>query len=127
MNDLARGAERSHGSSGRVRLIKMARQLRPSEIDLLVARYLATGSVAEVVREFGVALQTVGVHLASRGIETVRRMSADNITSTTELYLDGRSAATIGRQLGFDPQTVPTGHRKAGVVIRQRSGDARKP
>lgn len=101
---------------------RSARQLRPSEIDELVARYLEVGNVADVARQLGITRQTVGSHLASRGIETVRRMSAADISTAAALYREGRSAATIGRRLGFDPQTVLNGLRSAGVPIRARPG-----
>jgi DNA-binding CsgD family transcriptional regulator len=99
-----------------------ARQLRISEINDLVARYLEVGNVADVARQFGVTRQTVGSHLASRGIETVRRMSEAAIATAASLYGERRSAATIGRELGFDPQTVLNGLRSAGVPIRPRPG-----
>lgn len=99
-----------------------ARHLRASEIDNLVARYQDVRNVAEVARQFGVTRQTVGAHLALRGIETVRRMSEADITTAVALYGEGRSAATIGRRLGFDPQTVLNGLRSAEVAIRARRG-----
>lgn len=102
-----------------------ARQLRPSEIDELVAHYLEVGKVADVARQFGLTRQTVGSHLASRGIETVRRMSEADISTAAVMYGEGRSAATIGRRLGFDPQTVLNGLRSVGVPIRARPGYAR--
>lgn len=104
---------------------RSARQLRPSEIDELVVYYLEVGNVAEVARHFGVTRQTVGSHLAVRGIETVRRMSEADISTAAALYREGRSAATIGRRLGFDGQTVLTSLRSVGVTIRPRPGYAR--
>lgn len=104
---------------------RSARQFRPSEIDELVARYLEVGNVADVARQFSVTRQTVGTHLASRGIETVRRMSEANITVAAALYGEGKSAAAIGRRLGFDPQTVLRGLRSVDVPIRERPGYSR--
>jgi len=100
---------------------KTARQLRPAEVDALITRYQQLGSVAEVAREFGVTRQTVGMHLAARGIDTIRRMSEADIATATELYRDGRSAATIGRRLGFNAQTVLTALRSVGVPIQPRT------
>lgn len=99
-----------------------ARQLRTAQVDDLVAHYQEVRNVAEVARHFGVTRQTVGAHLASRGIQTVRRMSDIEITTAAALYSDGHSAATIGRRLGFDPQTVIKGLRSVGVPIRPRPG-----
>lgn len=99
-----------------------ARKLRPTEIDELVARYLKSGKVAAVARQLGVTRQTAGAHLASRGIETIRRMGEADIATAAAMYDEGRSAATIGRRLGFDPQTVLNGLRSVGVPIRKRPG-----
>ncbi|WP_366936085.1 helix-turn-helix domain-containing protein [uncultured Microbacterium sp.] len=51
-------------------------------------------------------------------------MSAADISTAAALYREGWSAATIGRRLGFDPQTVLNGLRSAGVPIRARPGYA---
>lgn len=88
----------------------------------MVTRYQELGSVVDVAREFGITRQTVGRHLAARGIETIRRMSEADIVTATELYRGGRSAATIGRRLGFNAQTVLTALRSVGVPIRPRTG-----
>lgn len=101
---------------------RSARQLRPLEMDELVARYLEVGNVTQVARQFGVTRQTVGSHLASRGIETVRRMSEADISTAAALYRDGQSAATIGRRLEFNAQTVLNGLRSVGVPTRKRPG-----
>ncbi|MFN3949051.1 helix-turn-helix domain-containing protein [Microbacterium sp.] len=123
--EVARGAAQSRRPATGARRTKTARQLRPSEVDDLVVRYQKLGSVADVARQFGVTRQTVGMHLASRGIETVRRMSEADITAAAELYREGHSAATIGRRLGFDPQTVLNGLRRADVPIRPHPGRTR--
>lgn len=83
-----------------------ARQLRPSEIDEVVAWYREVGNIADMARRFRITRQPVGAHLASRGIETVRRMSEIDISTAAAMYGEGRSAATIGWKLGFDAQTL---------------------
>ncbi|BFM26203.1 hypothetical protein CHE218_32450 [Microbacterium sp. che218] len=85
-----------------------ARQLRPSEIDEVVAWYREVGNIADMARRFRITRQPVGAHLASRRIETVRRMSETDISTAAAMYGEGRSAATIGRRLGFDAQTLAT-------------------
>lgn len=52
-------------------------------------------------------------------------MSEADITAAAELYREGHSAATIGRRLGFDPQSVRNGLRRADVLIRPRPGGSR--
>lgn len=88
----------------------------------MVTRFQELESVADVAREFGITRQTVGMRLAARGIKTIRRMSEAEIATAAELYRDGRSAARIGRQLGFNAQTVLTALRSVGVPIRPRTG-----
>ena len=123
--ELARRAADSRRPTHPVRRAGRARQLRPPEVDELVVRNRELSNVVDVARQFGVTCQTVAMHLAARGIETVRRMSEADITAATELYREGHSAATIGRRLGFDPQTVLNGLRRADVPIRPRPGHTR--
>lgn len=125
MAELARRAAQSGRPEPAVQRAGKARQLRPPEVDGLVARYQELGNVADVARQFGVTRQTVGMHLAARGIETVRRMSEADTTTAAGLYREGHSAATIGRRLGFDPQTVLNGLRSVDVPIRPRPGYTR--
>jgi AraC-like DNA-binding protein len=101
---------------------KPARRLRGAEIDDLVACYETTRSVNAVARQFRISRQTVAKHLSARGIETVRRMTATDLTAAVEQYGLGDSAATIGRQLGFDTQTVLNRLRAVGTTIRPRNG-----
>lgn len=56
-----------------------ARRLRGAEIDDLVASYETTRSVNAVARQVRISRQTVAKHLASRGIKTVRRMTAADV------------------------------------------------
>lgn len=101
---------------------KSARRLRGPEIDDLVASYETTHSVSAVARQFRISRQTVTKLLASRGLETVRRMTAADVATATEQYVRGDSVATIGRQLGFDTQTVLSQLRAVGTTIRPRNG-----
>lgn len=63
---------------------KPARRLREAEIDDLVTSYETTRSVNAVARQFRISRQTVAKHLASRGIETVRRMTAADLATAVE-------------------------------------------
>ncbi|MDQ1206261.1 helix-turn-helix domain-containing protein [Microbacterium sp. SORGH_AS_0862] len=53
-------------------------------------------------------------------------MSEADISTAAALYREGRSAAIIGRRLGFDPQTVLNGLRSVEVPIRARPGRDRQ-
>ncbi len=101
---------------------KRARQLRPHEIEALIAHHRENGSVVAAAKALGITSQTAGAHLAEAGIATKHRMSDADIAQAASAYKDGQSAARIGRRLGFDAQTVLTALRGAGVTIRPRSG-----
>lgn len=103
-------------------MVKRARQLRADEVEALIGHYRENGSVAAAARAFDITRQTAAKHLADAGMATVRRMSEAEIVTAVEQYARGDSAATIGRILGFDAQTVLTSLRGAGVRIRPRPG-----
>lgn len=106
--------------------VRRARQLRPDEVDVLEARFRETQHLTRVAGEFGITRMTAAKLLGERGIETARRrMSELEIQLASDAYLvDGDSAATIGKRLGFAPHTVIKTLRAAGVPIRPRPGRA---
>ncbi|HEY8885962.1 MAG TPA: hypothetical protein VIM31_00465 [Candidatus Microsaccharimonas sp.] len=65
---------------------------------------------------------TVAKHLADRGIVTTKRMNAAQVSQAIELYADGLSSMTIGKQLGFDNHTIIKALRTSGVTIRSALG-----
>lgn len=99
--DLSSNAVRSRRPSAPEAAVKRrARQLRPEEVDALVAHYREKGSVVAAGNALGITRQTAAKHLAAAGIETVRRMTDTDIESAVRAYEDGQSAARIGCQLG---------------------------
>ena len=98
--------------------VRSARQLREREVDQLVARYREIRNMREVAREFRMSRTTVAKHLADRGIDTSRGMNAPEIKKAVELYAEGLSSMTIGKQLDFDNHTVIKALREQGVPIR---------
>jgi len=105
---------------------RSARQLRHSEIDELVARYLEVGNVADVARQFGVTRQTVGTHLASRGIETVRRMSEANITVAAALYGRGSPPPQSGAGRDSIRRPCSTGYEAWGLPYGRARGEVKR-
>lgn len=99
-------ARASGRGASRAPVVKRARQLRPDEIDALIAHYRENGSVVSAAKALGVTRQTAGKHLADAGISTLRRMSESDVATARSEHAMGVSAAAIGRRLGFSTHTV---------------------
>jgi hypothetical protein len=101
---------------------RRARQLRTSEVALVVARYLVARSIRIVAREFQVSRTTVARILTEHGIDASRRMTDAEISVAVELYEQRLSSAAIGQQLGRDNHTILKALRSRGVAIRPAVG-----
>lgn len=76
-----------------------------------------------LAKEFGLHRTTVAQHLAGAGVTRTKKViSPEQVERAAELYRQGSSLAVIGRQLGFDPATIHTHLRRAGVVMRSPHG-----
>ena len=101
--DRARETKRRVGSAGAV---KRARQLRPEELETLIAQYRENGSVTAPAKAVGITRQTAGKYLSEFGFVTTRRMSDDDIARAREAHEAGKSVNSIARMIGFSPHTV---------------------
>lgn len=97
---------------------RRARQLRASENELVVGRYLAVRNIRTVAGEFQISRTTVARVLAEHGIDASRRMAEAEVSAAAELYEQGLSSAAIGQRLGFDNHTILRALRGRGVAIR---------
>lgn len=102
--------------------VRSAKQLREHEIDVLVARYRELRNMRQVAREFRMSRTTVAKHLANRGIDASRGMKPADIDRAVDLYAEGLSSMSIGKQLGFDNHTILSALRAEGVPIRKALG-----
>ncbi|RZT62156.1 hypothetical protein EV140_0671 [Microcella alkaliphila] len=102
--------------------VTRARQLRAAETDELVRLYLEVRNVREVARQFRISRTTVTKLLAQRGVDTDRGMKPEDVAQAIELYSQGISSITIGKQLGFDNHTVIAALRAQNVPIRKALG-----
>jgi DNA-binding CsgD family transcriptional regulator len=100
-------------------LVRRPRQaqhrLTASELDELVARYLAGRSTRQLAREFEVHRFTVVNHLERLGIPrrgNVRKLSNADVTLAARLHRDGASLASLGKRFGVDRETVARGMRR---------------
>lgn len=106
VRDLVEKAQKSKPNGARTSAPRTARQLRPDEIEQLLAHYQQHGSVVSAAKALGVTRQTAGKHLADAGVSTLRRMTAAEIDEARSKHAAGASAAAIGRQLGISTNTV---------------------
>lgn len=118
----AKCASSTRKSTGSRAPSKMAKQLRESEIDTVVARYHEVRNIRQVAREFKLSRTTVAKHLLDRGVDTSRGMKPAEITRAVDLYATGLSSITIGKQLGYDNHTILAALRNEGVQIRKPLG-----
>lgn len=98
-----------------VPVCKTARQLRPAEVDELVAAYQAGSTVFHLSDKFGITRQTVGKHLRSRGVDTTPpELHPADVPRAAELYRQGWSLVRIGERFDASPNTVRAQLREAG-------------
>lgn len=92
--------------------------MRPDEVNLVVARYLAVRNIRTVARDFQVSRTTVARILTKHGIDASRKMTDAQICVAAKLYEQGLSSAAIGKRLGFDNHTILKALRSRSVAIR---------
>lgn len=99
------------------------RRLRSSDVDRLVAAYLAGDLLCDIAARFGVNRTTVIGHVTRRGL-TLRSngWSDQELQTAAHMYATGQSLANVGQHFGIDPATVANRFRRAGLPIRARRG-----
>jgi DNA-directed RNA polymerase specialized sigma24 family protein len=96
------------------------RQLRPDEVDELVAAYKAGTTARELAARFGIHRMTVGKHLRSCGIDTTPPgMTPDQLTNATMLYETGEPLSRISDTLKVPQSTLREHLLAAGVKMRE--------
>lgn len=74
--DRARESKRWVGSTA---ARKRARQLRPEDLETLIAHYRENGSVAAAAKPVDITRQSAAGYLSEAGLVTIRRMIEENI------------------------------------------------
>ena len=99
----------------------IARQLRPDELDALVAGYHSGASVYELADRFKISRNTVSEHLKAR--DTVMRNDVQIVEHArmVELFEQGLSLNGIGREVGRDPKTVKSVLQQLGFKTPSRA------
>ncbi|CAM3665819.1 hypothetical protein NOMA109596_06015 [Nocardioides marinus] len=92
----------------------------------MVARYQAGATVYELAREFSIARGTASKHLKAAGV-TLRcgSLSAEEIAQAIELYIEGLSLVTVGKELGRDHAAIWRALKAAGIERRDTHGRVR--
>jgi DNA invertase Pin-like site-specific DNA recombinase len=112
----------AHHASAR----RTARQLRPAEVDELVAAYQAGGRVRGLAARFSISRGTVGKHLRARGIDTKPPgLHPDDVPEATRLYRAGWPLARIAEKFGTTADTVRRRLVEVGVRMRDTQGRER--
>jgi KaiC/GvpD/RAD55 family RecA-like ATPase len=90
------------------RIPASAIQLRPDEVDRLVARYNETKNMRQVAREFRMSRTTIREHLRKRGIRvrSAKPMTDAQKKLARQLYEAGEPSTIIGKKLGFSHHTI---------------------
>lgn len=95
------------------------RHLRQDEVDELVEAHRAGTTVYELAKRFGVHRETIGRHLAHRGIDTKPPgLHPDDVPVAASLYRSGWSLRRIAEKFGTSDNTVRRYLTAAGVVLR---------
>ncbi|WP_284742793.1 helix-turn-helix domain containing protein [Amycolatopsis sp. RTGN1] len=106
---------------------RTARQLRPAEIDELVAAYQAGDRVRELATRFGVSRDTVGKHLRSRGIDTKPPgLHPDDVPEAARLYRSGWPLARVAEKFNTTASTVQRRLLELEVRMRDTNGRERQ-
>lgn len=102
-------AQADHRTPGPERRIPaLAMQLRPDEVDRLVARYNETKNTRLVAREFRMSRTTVREHLRKRGIRvrSAKPMTEAQKKLAKQMYEAGEPSTAIGEKLEFCHHTI---------------------
>jgi DNA invertase Pin-like site-specific DNA recombinase len=120
--ELAEAWPENDGGSELVPLPKCrtARQLRPAEIDHLVAAYQSGSSVYELADTFGIHRSTVGRLLRKQGVDTTPPgLDPEQLARAIQLYQSGLSLSTIACKLSVPQSTMREHLLVAGVKMRE--------
>jgi transposase-like protein len=104
-----------------------ARQLKPDEIQKLIAGYQAGATVYELGARFGIDRKTVSRTLHRHEVSMRRRgLSPEQVDEAVRLYKSGWSTARIAQRMETDPRTVQRRLRGRGVRTRGTQGQERE-
>jgi transposase-like protein len=99
---------------------QVQRRLPPEEIEELVSAYLAGATALALASNHSIHRTTVLAILDRHSVSRRGRvLTRDHIERAVSLYSSGRSCASIGEELGVNPETVRQALLKVGVAMRR--------
>ncbi|MFV2195041.1 helix-turn-helix domain-containing protein [Nocardiopsis sp. LOL_012] len=107
----------------RARNPRTARQLKPAQVEELIAEYQAGATVYQLADRFGIERRTVSNILKRNGITPRwRHLTDEQIEEAIQLYCEGWSLAKLGKRFGVADTTIRAQLLKYGVEMRPRPG-----
>lgn len=113
------------GSRGREIPYSPKRHLSPSEIEKIVARYLAGTTARELGEKFEVDRKTVSGILKANGVRMrLQSMQPDEIKQAIRLYESGLSFNIVAEKMSYEASTIWRELKRQGVSTRDCQGRA---
>lgn len=114
------GAAPVHPTDSIVATLPVQRRLGPDEVAALVTAYRQGVSVEELAATFVVNRTTVLGHVRRHGVpkRDRRALRGADLERAVELYVGGRSADWVGRELEVAASTVRRALKDVGVALR---------
>jgi hypothetical protein len=104
-------------------LKQVHRRFQAGELDEAVEAYLAGATLSQLSDRFGKHRRTISIELERRGVARRYRMvEGERLRQAIQEYQGGKSAATIGGELGVATGTVRRALIGAGIKLRERPG-----
>jgi AraC-like DNA-binding protein len=126
--------EQTVGAQGGIRVIsktkpnpkpqkQVQRRLLDAEVDELAGAYLAGATLSELSDRFHKHRTTISTELQRRGVaRRCRTIKGERLHLAIQGYQEGKSLASIGKDLGIAANTVRKALIDAGVELRPRRG-----
>ena len=102
-------------------MYRTARQLRPQEVDELVAAFHAGSTVGQLAGQFDIHRSTVGQHLGARGVDTrATLLQPDDVSAAGRSYKEGRTVVQLAELYDVGEETMRRYLLLSGVTLRPR-------
>lgn len=102
------------------------RQLRASEIEVLVSDYLNGSTLRQVAQRLRINRDTASRLLERQGVPRRRRpLDPGQVAKAVRLYQAGNSLTAVGEEIGIPASTIWRAFKLAGVKTRDAQGKDR--
>ncbi|MEY9838614.1 helix-turn-helix domain-containing protein [Streptacidiphilus sp. EB103A] len=105
---------------------RTAKRLKDEQVQELILAYTGGSTVFQLGDRFGIDRRTVGAILKRNGVDTNRHsLTEEAAKEAVLLYEQGRSLASIAKQMNVSYSTLRTKLLKRGVKMRGVNGQER--